>query len=218
MDGKAVAGKSGKREEYRELETVFACSSDPVEIAGNLPFDRLYVADLDGIMRGTPDIKTLGKLARIKRLMVDIGIEGSEDIEKLQNIGCDIDIIIGTETLKDIETLGCVKDPIVSIDIKDGRVISRALPELPETPVEAFKALRKEGITRFIILNISAVGTLSGTDSALDKILKIKENSKIIVGGGLRKEDIERLKIKGVSGALVGTALHKGFLGFPRII
>ncbi len=207
MGGRAVAGKSGKRDEYTELETVFASSSDPVEIAKNLPFKRLYVADLNGIMNGTPDIKTLEKLARIKRLMVDIGIKESEDIRKIQNI--DVDIIIGTETLKDVDTVKKVKNPIVSIDIKDGKVMSRFLPK---NPIEAFKALEKEGVARFIILNVSAVGTMKGADSGLDKILKIKENSKIIVGGGLGKEDLEKLKIKGVSGALVGTALHRGFL------
>jgi phosphoribosylformimino-5-aminoimidazole carboxamide ribotide isomerase len=207
MGGRAVAGKSGKREEYTEQETVFASSSDPVEIAKNLPFERLYAADLDGIMNGTPDIKTLERLARIKRLMVDIGIKESKDIKKIQNIDCDI--IIGTETLKDVETVKEVKNPIVSMDIKDGRVISGFLPE---NPVEAFKALEKEGVTRFIILDISAVGTMKGADGGLDEILKIRGSSKIIVGGGLVKEDLEKLKIKGVSGALVGTALHRGFL------
>jgi len=39
--GKAVSGKSGRREEYTELETVFTPSSDPLEISRALPSRRL---------------------------------------------------------------------------------------------------------------------------------------------------------------------------------
>ena len=49
-DGQAVSGKSGLRDTYQPLQTVFAPSSNPVEIAQGLKLngaDELYIADLD---------------------------------------------------------------------------------------------------------------------------------------------------------------------------
>src|SRR3972149_5735250 len=81
--GRAVAGKGGRREEYRDLETVFYPSPDPLEIARRMPYERLYVADLDGVVQGKPDIPLLEELAGVKKLMVDAGIRTPEDLERV---------------------------------------------------------------------------------------------------------------------------------------
>ena len=52
MSGIAVSGKSGKRETYKPLETVYSETPDPVDIAISLKrqgFKRIYIADLDAI-------------------------------------------------------------------------------------------------------------------------------------------------------------------------
>ena len=49
-DNIAVSGKSGQRETYTPLQSVFSNSSDPIEIANNLKLNgakELYIADLD---------------------------------------------------------------------------------------------------------------------------------------------------------------------------
>ena len=205
MNGIAVSGKSGRREEYTPLETVFAKSPDPVEIARNLPYERLYTADLDGIMKGAPNIGILEELCKIKRLMVDVGIKNIDDYERISHV--DAEVILGSETLKDLETLETIKKEakvVFSIDIKDGKLMS---PFLPSDPFEAFSLL-KDKVKKFIVLNISSVGTLSSDFSTLRKF--ISPDVEIYYGGGIKKEDLEKLKKMGVSGCLVGTALHKG--------
>jgi phosphoribosylformimino-5-aminoimidazole carboxamide ribotide isomerase len=207
MKGIAVSGKSGKREEYTALKTVFANSSNPVEIAKNLPFKRLYVAELDGIMEGVPNIEMLEELSGIRRLMVDVGIKNLSDYNRISHLNADI--IVGSETLQDFETLETITEEcrrlIFSIDIKDGKVMS---PFLPSDPVDAFELLADK-VKKFIILNISSVGTLSTDFSLLEKF-KVRD-VEIYYGGGIKKEDIEKLKKMGIGGALIGTALHKGF-------
>jgi phosphoribosylformimino-5-aminoimidazole carboxamide ribotide isomerase len=206
MNGIAVSGKSGKREEYTELKTVFADSSNPVEIAKNLPFERLYVADLDGIMKGAPNLEMLEELSKIKRLMVDVGIKNLDDYEGISHLRADI--ILGSETLRDLDALeaiaGNCQRLIFSIDIKDGEVMS---PFLPGDPTLAFRLLT-EKIKKVIVLNISSVGTL-GTDFSILEKFRVQD-VKVYYGGGIKKEDIEKLKKIGISGVLVGTALHKG--------
>lgn len=205
MNGIAVSGKSGRREEYKPLETIFAESSDPVEIAKNLPYGRLYAADLDGIMKEAPNIGILEELCRIKRLMMDVGIKNLDDYKRISHL--DADIILGSETLQDFETLDAIKkesEVVASIDIKDGKLMS---PFLPGDPLEALDLLKNK-IKKFIVLDISSVGTLSSDFSLLEKFTN--PGVEIYYGGGIKKEDIEKLKKIGVSGVLVGTALHKG--------
>lgn len=206
MNGKAVGGKSGMRKKYRALKTIFSGSSDPVEIAKNLPYQRLYVADLDGIIHGKPDFALIEELGKIKKLMVDAGVRNYGDIEKLSRLN--VDVIIGTETVESIDVIKKAKNNIVSIDVKNNVVLSKFLPEKLE---DAFMVLRKTGARKFIILDISAVGTLSGF-KVLRSCLRKREKVKIFVGGGIKKEDIKKLEKKRIDGALVGTALHAGLL------
>lgn len=209
MNGKAVGGKSGMRQSYTPLKTIFSSSSNPIDIAKNLPYEHLYVADLDGIVNGTSDFELIGKLAGMKKLMVDAGVRNYEDVEKLSRLGAGV--VIGTETVKSIDVIKKAlknkNNVAVSIDVKNNVVLSNFLPEKPE---DAFSELRKSGARKFIILDISAVGTLSGFN--FDFCRFRREKLKIFVGGGITKEDIKKLEKKGIDGALVGTALHRGLL------
>ncbi len=185
MNGRAVSGKSGEREKYRELKTIFASSSNPLKIARNLPYEKLYVADLDGIMRGKPNVKLLKKLSEIKKLLIDAGIRNYGDVERIAKLNAEI--IIGTETLQNLKTLKKAlekfgKRIIVSIDIKNDKMLSQILPG---SLSEAFEILRKLGAKRFVFLDISSVGTLCGFK--FDFIKSCDE--EIFVGGGIRKED-----------------------------
>ncbi len=207
--GKAVAGKSGRRWEYRELKTVYTDSSDPVEIARALPHDRLYVADLDGITDGKPDYPLLERLGDMKKLMVDLGIRDYGDYRQAKALGAEI--VAATETLSDDESLsriireGCV----VSIDMKDGIVLQHG--SRFETPSDAFNHFIDQGADRFIFLDISAVGTLAGNRFGF--LGDMDTNGvEVMVGGGIVSEDIPLLEKLGVDAVLVGTALHKGLL------
>lgn len=218
MGGVAVHAMGGRRSEYRPLESVFAHSSDPLELAHALPFERLYVADLDAIMGKGDNFKILEELSRMKKIMADVGIRSRGDFEKIKHIP--MDVVIGTETLESGESLGDILQDygprvIVSLDIKDGKTISHFLPENPK---EALSRLKKLGVERIIILDITKVGSLKGFNG---EYLKDMENSKdrgtpgleVYMGGGIRKKDISELERLGVKGVLVGTAMHKGM--FP---
>jgi phosphoribosylformimino-5-aminoimidazole carboxamide ribotide isomerase len=204
--GKAVAGKSGDRENYSELKSVYSDSSDPVEIAKNIPASRVYIADLDGIERGTPDLQLVKKIRRFKDVMLDAGIRDRHDLMKIVEL--DVDVVVGSETLNNLDAIrGFERDILFSIDIKDGKVISSFLPR---DPLKSFNVLKTRGIRRFIFLNISAVGTLKSDFELLEKVER--EGIEIYYGGGVRKEDLAQLKEKKIAGVLVGTALHKGMM------
>lgn len=211
--GMAVSGKSGERSKYAPLKTVYCNSPDPIAIAENLPYERLYVADLDGIVHGKPDYDLLRRLCSRKKTMVDAGLHSFSDVERLARLKCEL--VLGTETLDGLDVLKkAVKDYrarlLVSVDIKGERVLSNFLP--PDA-LGAVKTLTNFGVSKIILLNISAVGTMGGVNYELVRKLVNFPETEIIVGGGIRKEDVKKLEKIGVKAALIGTALHKGLLG-----
>lgn len=207
--GLAVSGKSGEREYYRPLQSVFCAEPDPIKIANALPFERLYVADLEGIVDRVPDLETLSTLSGLKKTMIDMGVRDYGDLNLYDGLSCGV--VLGTETVVDmgvfIEGLMIFGDRlIVSIDMKDSTVISGFLPP---NPIETYDKLKSVGITRFIFLDISSVGTLESDTSF---IKDLNNASEILVGGGITEKNLKELEMIKVDGALVGTALHNGLL------
>ena len=214
MHGRAVHAVRGERHSYRELKSIFAESSSPVEIARNLPYPELYVADLDAIMHRSPNLEILEKLASLKKVLLDYGVRSEDELELASQLSCIP--VIGTETAQSMEVFeaGVVRwgeELFASLDVKAGKVLS---PFLPASPVDAFKVLQKVGVARIIYLDLSRVGTLDSAPwEALRRIIKRKkEKTRVYAAGGIKKEDMPELKKLGISGALIGTALHKGML------
>jgi|TARA_B100000959_G_C14962519_1_gene616373 phosphoribosylformimino-5-aminoimidazole carboxamide ribotide isomerase len=211
--GIAVSGKSGERAMYGPLKTIYSNSSNPLEIAKNISLTKLYVADLDGIIQRTPNWELLKKICKIKKVMIDLGIRSSKDLEVIKELDCDI--VIGTETLNNLRVLKNALNNYgnriwISLDIKNNEVLSKFLPS--DIPA-ALKIINRTGANKIIILDISAVGTLNGTNFTLLKSLKRKyDQIEFVVGGGIMKKDIDKLEKIGIKAVLIGTAFHKGLL------
>ena len=80
-DGQAVSGKSGIRDTYQPLQTVFAPSSSPVEIAQGLKLngaDELYIADLDLIESNGHNVNEIKMVNTIIPVMLDAGVKNVE--------------------------------------------------------------------------------------------------------------------------------------------
>jgi phosphoribosylformimino-5-aminoimidazole carboxamide ribotide isomerase len=78
MSGIAVSGKSGQRDTYKPLETVYSQTPDPVEIAISLKrqgFKRIYLADLDAIEGRGSNLEIAGKINHILPVMLDWGVK-----------------------------------------------------------------------------------------------------------------------------------------------
>ena len=205
IQGKAVAGKCGEREKYTELKTIYSKSSNPIEIAKNLPFKKIYIADLDAIAGKPANIEILRKISEIKEIWVDLGIKTKKDVENYSFLK--VKFVLGTETLQELKGLN-LREYIVSVDIKNNKVIS---PFLPEDIEKTLDILISKGVKKVILLNISKVGTLKGNEY-LDLGKKLAQRLEVYLGGGITKKDIEEIKKKGFRGVLIGTALHRGLI------
>lgn len=209
----AVSGKSGMRDTYQPLRTVFAPSSNPVEIAQGLKLngaDEMYIADLDLIESTGHNINDIKLVNTILPVMFDGGVKNCESFEFFLDYA--YKIIIPTETLESIEEMEKIfeKYPreriVVSIDVKDNELFSKNL----DLSLSDFKEiLKKLSPNEIILLDISAVGTEKGyNQKLLDEFDDMKD--KLIIAGGLNNESIGELDSIGIKKVLIGTSLHSG--------
>lgn len=213
MNNQAVSGKSGNRSSYTPLNTVYANSSDPVQIANGLKLngaDEIYIADLDLIEKQGHNLYKIKEVNTILPVMLDSGIKDFESFKFYLDFA--YKLIIATETIESVEEMEKIFNAfpaeriVVSVDIKDGKLYSNNL----DMDLTEFKdVLKKFNPNEIILLNISDVGTGNGYDTQfLDEFKEFKD--KIIIGGGINNEDIHSLEEHGISKGLIGTALHKG--------
>lgn len=214
MNSVAVSGKSGNRDTYTPLQTIYASSANPLEIAKGLKLagaKEMYIADLDFIERnGKHNVFEVKEVNTILPVIIDIGVDNLKTFEFMLDFA--YKIIVATETLESIEELEKIfeKYPkeriIVSVDVKDNKLHTKNM----DINLQEFKeVLKRIQPNEIILLDISSVGTGKGYNKALlEEFSDFKD--QIILGGGITKDEIDEINELGIKKALVGTALHKG--------
>ena len=212
-DGQAVSGKSGLRDTYQPLQTVFAPSANPIEIAQGLKLngaDELYIADLDLIESNGHNINDIKMVNTIIPVILDAGVKNAEGFSFFLDYA--FKLIVPTETLESLDELYEIfeKYPkeriIISVDVKDNELFCKNL----DLTLKEFKEVLVDiGASQIILLDISSVGTINGYNKELlDEFKDLKDC--LIIGGGLNKESIDELERLGIKKVLVGTSLHSG--------
>ena len=209
----AVSGKSGMRDTYQPLNTVFASSANPVEIAQGLKLngaDEMYIADLDLIESKGHNISDIKMVNTIIPVMFDGGVKNLKAFEFF--LDCAYKIIIPTETLESIEEMEKIfeKYPkeriVISVDTKNNELLAKHL----DMDLSEFKdVLLRLDPNEIILLDITGVGTEKGYNKdLLDEFSELKD--KLIIGGGLNKDSLTELESLGIKKVLIGTSLHSG--------
>jgi phosphoribosylformimino-5-aminoimidazole carboxamide ribotide isomerase len=221
LDGVAVHAVRGKRKNYQPLKSVLCASSEPVDVAAALKalgFSELYVADLDAITGGLPNLSLFKRIADATglKLMVDAGVTSLKAAEEVLDSQVS-KVIVGTETLtsagfvgKAVDSFGSEKI-VVSLDLMGDRVLSGfELGRLAE-PVAFLRELEGMGVSQVIVLDLQKVGSGEGVNTLFLKDVLKNVKVDVLVGGGVRDiKDLLELKELGVFGILVATALHSG--------
>lgn len=221
LGGVAVHAVRGRRKDYQALKSVLCASSEPVDVAAALKalgFSELYVADLDAITGGHPNLSLFTRIADATglELMVDAGVTSLEAAEEVLNSQVS-KVIIGTETLTNagfvaevVASFGSEKI-VVSLDLMGDCVLSRfKLGRLAE-PVAFLRELVGQGVSQVIVLDLQKVGSSEGVNTPFLKDMLKNVQADVLVGGGVRDiNDLLELKKLGVFGVLVATALHSG--------
>ena len=225
MEGIVVHALKGERERYQPVQSILTSGADPVDVARCLQMAthcrELYIADLDAIQGNGHNTRAISEITSHvdADLWVDAGIADVASADRLISAGADI-IIIGTETLTTLQELKRLRDAIamdkliLSLDVVDRRVLSGAESLKGLEPLRALAHLVKEGLERFILLTLDAVGTGEGPDlSLLRRAKQSFPQITLIAGGGIKKpEHLRALSSANVDGVLVATSLHRGWI------
>ena len=220
--GQVVRGVRGERAAYRPIVSTLVAGSDPLAIAAALlPPARagradapLYVADLDAIQGGEPQIGTLRRLLALRTdvcLWLDAGLSGIAAGAALRQAfgagGERVRLVYGSESLAAGSAgAGLARDPqaILSLDCRLERPLDPAglwsRPDLwPRT---------------VIAMTLDRVGAAAGPDlSTLARLRALAPDRTWIGAGGVRdRADLQSAATTGASAWLVASALHDGSL------
>jgi phosphoribosylformimino-5-aminoimidazole carboxamide ribotide isomerase len=226
MEGLVVHAAKGERERYQPVRSILAASADPLDVACCLQAETkcrtFYIADLDAIQGKGHNREAIGKIASQLdvELWVDAGVADAGSANSLVEAGADV-VIIGSETLSGLQQLRFICDSvprekfIFSLDMVKGQVLSPTAALKGIAPLQAIARLSSEGLDRFILLTLDAVGAGSGPDLPLIQDAKRGyPHHSFFAGGGVKTPDhLQALSDTGADGVLVATSLHKGWIG-----
>jgi phosphoribosylformimino-5-aminoimidazole carboxamide ribotide isomerase len=223
--GCVVRGVAGQRETYRPLVSRLVDSATPLTVATALRrtfgFTQMYVADLDGIVTDRPQWDVLKELAADGwHLLVDAGVRTPDRAERLWQCGV-TDVVLGLETLSGEQDLERIvrrhssSRLIFSLDLRAGIPIPGGPGWDSLDPLELVDRVHHLGITRLLVLDLTAVGMPSGV-CTLELCREIRRRTAgltLLTGGGVRSlEDLHALEQAGLDGVLIASALHDGRL------
>ena len=222
LNGQVVHGIKGERNKYAPVQSKLTTSTNPLDVAlafkSSFPINELYIADLDAILHQNSTFPYLTEIiGQTKlRIMLDAGIDDLFAVQTLLQKGVG-KVIIGTETLRSLSNLEEIithispQKLIISLDLKNGQLISKDSKLKMSSALEAVSLFEKLGIQELIILELTKVGSESGIMTPILRKILQKTSIPLISGGGSRNiQDLKTLKSAGVSGVLIATALHKG--------
>jgi phosphoribosylformimino-5-aminoimidazole carboxamide ribotide isomerase len=210
--GVVVRARAGERERYAPIVTPLSPGAAPADVARGLlsawPARRLYVADLDAIVDGTPpDLAAMRAIAAAcpgVELWVDAGFSTQAGVDAFLAAGLGRPVL-GSESQAD-ETLvrRLAGRAVLSLDSRDG---------LPLGPA----SLHEDASTwppEVIVMTLARVGSGAGPDLAGLRALKARApDIAFYAAGGLRgPEDLPALAAAGAAGVLVASAIHDGRL------
>ncbi len=216
MNGECVSGKSGNRNTYTKLKSIYG--DNPISIAQNLKNDGaqlIYVADLDKIENKGDNTELISQINNILPVLLDNGISNLSDINN-KNI-CTY-YILATETMESIDDAINIfknidnKKLVISVDIKNNELLLRNKSIKLDDIIRLITEVNPQYI---ILLNISQVGTKKQNENLIiKKIIQETPNTKHILGGGITNEAIQKYKLEGIENFLIGTVLHEGNLKY----
>ena len=214
LGGEAVHAQQGQRSSYRPIRSRLCNSSEPLNVVRGyrrlFDFTEIYIADLDAIQgAGTNEasVRAIHSAFGDLRLWVDNGLAILGDCQDWLDEGLG-DLVIGSEAQNNTALLeGLLVQSyagriLLSLDFKGEHFLGpHALLEDPMAWPD-----------RVIVMTLARVGSGQGPDIArLDTILARAGERQVFAAGGVRDgQDLDLLARRGVSGALIATALHDG--------
>jgi phosphoribosylformimino-5-aminoimidazole carboxamide ribotide isomerase len=231
LDGRAVHARAGDRAHYAPVSALANRPIDGNALAlarayvDDLGLAEIYVADLDAIVRRTPQWAMVSSLAALGvPLWLDAGVADAEDLRKALDGGA-THAVVGLETLASFDELREMCAAVApariafSLDLRNGGPMARH-DEVRDLDVRSIAARAVDaGVVNLIVLDVSRVGVAAGLDLELMAAVRgTAPATSLIAGGGVRDaDDVRRLADVGCDGVLIATALQNGRIAADEV-
>lgn len=228
MIGQVVWAQGGNRGAYAPVHSQLTNSSQPVDVARSVfnqtGCDCLYLANIDSFAGATPISDVYNELAEAGfSLWIDADWMGSlhcdERTDQILALSQDpnIRLIFSSETMSSKDEFSIISgliqsgtQPIFSLDMRNGKVISKSDSLSAVSPLEMISMARQAGVKDMILLDLESVGTYGGvsTESIIREANETHPDVCLISGGGVRDQtDAQRLLTAGCQHVLVASAI-----------
>jgi phosphoribosylformimino-5-aminoimidazole carboxamide ribotide isomerase len=233
MAGQAVHAIAGKRSHYRPIRSILHPTSEPTALArtyrDKLGLKCLYLADLDAILGGQPNLPLYRELSELGLdLSIDAGLRDGGDATTLVSLP-DVTLVVGLETVRGpgavrhiIERAGPDR-VVLSLDQReDSLLLAEGAGWSSSEPMPLCRRLIALGVRRWLLLDLARVGTGrgTGTEQMFGELRGIANGVplEISVGGGIAGiDEVAAARAAGAQGVLIGSTLHDGRITRPMI-
>jgi uncharacterized protein related to proFAR isomerase len=189
-----------RRGAYRvDVETYWSVVGGPRYNA-----ESVFVLDLGGVNHANPSFDAVRLIAKHATVLFDLGVRRPEDV--MDGFMIDVEsVVVGTKGLDAVEQFEEIHDlsegTIPCIDVAGGVVWSARSREDRNLQVVAAR-LREIGFTTLAVMDLRRLGTFTGPDPQLVGVLA-GLGGDVLLGGGIREEDVAALRQAGIPRALV---------------
>lgn len=223
--GKAVRLYRG---DYEQM-TVY--SDDPVSVARDFVLagaEQIHMVDLEGARDGDmPNLGTVREIYKATGAFIELGggIRSLDALARVFDAGVSR-AILGTAAVSDPAFLEAAvakygNKIAAGCDLRDGVVAVKGwLESSGVTADEFFSRMTALGIDTIICTDIARDGAMRGANAALyGEIMAAHPGIKLIASGGVSgMEDIGRLRVLNLYGAIVGKAYYTGAIDLKKAV
>lgn len=187
----------------------------------------LHLVDLDGALTGRPENrKVVGEIVKALSIPVQLGggIRSMAYAEDMLSLGV-TRIILGTSALADEKFTKSVIQSYptrvaVSLDAKNGFVAVKGWTEVTnKKAVEVANHLASYGLTTIVYTDIAKDGMMSGPNFEELMVMQQETGLDLIASGGVSTpQDVAKLSVMGLYGAIIGKALYTGAIDLGQVL
>ncbi|MEW9079792.1 1-(5-phosphoribosyl)-5-[(5-phosphoribosylamino)methylideneamino]imidazole-4-carboxamide isomerase [Terrisporobacter glycolicus] len=178
----------------------------------------IHIVSLNGARReGNINDDSIKKIIQSVKIPIQIGggVRDEKRIEDLLDMGVNR-VIIGSMAVKNKELLKDLvkkykEKIVVSIDAKNGKVAIEGWEEVSSLDsVELCKELEEIGVKTIVYTDISKDGMMIGPNFNIYEKLSKETSLDIIASGGVTTlEDVKKLNLMNLYGAIIGKSLYE---------
>ena len=187
---------------------------------------RLHLVDLDSAFgRNNINNKTIQNIRNAISIPIQIGggIRSANTAKSYFDLGADF-LIIGSYAVSNSQEVKSLAENFkqkiyVALDVLNNKIMIKGwLEESAFTPEKIFQTYDASSIRGYVLTDIEKDGMLEGSSKDLYQKIISDSSVKLIASGGINSmHDLEKLKLIGCDGAIIGKAIYEGKISLKEI-